>query len=228
MKATACGLTLALLLPALQGIAQNDSDGHSGTAPLSSYLMPRDAEISLARSAAPESISRDAGILVLTSSGYQRAVKGKNGFVCMVSRSWFAAFGDPDFWNPRVRAPICYNALAALSQVPEAIKRTQIALAGGSESQIRAALAAATKSGELPVAKAGALAYMMSKGTYFNHRTTHWRPHLMFFVPETDPKSWGAGLARSPILGVDNPEERLTVFLIPLGRWSDGSLSRAR
>lgn len=78
------------------------------------------------------SIAKDAEILVFTTTGYQRAVKGTNGFVCMVARSWSAGFGDPNFWNPRVRAPICYNAVAAQSQVPETIKRTQVALAGGS------------------------------------------------------------------------------------------------
>src|SRR6185312_3951896 len=228
MKAPALGLAVTLLSLAAQAGAQISSAGHPGMAPISQYLMPRDAEISLARSAAPESISRDAEILVFTTTGYQRAVRGKNGFVCMVSRSWFAAFGDPDFWSPRVRAPICYNAVAALSQVPEAIKRTRVALAGGSESRILQALEAGIKSGELPVARAGSLAYRMSKGTYFNHRTTLWRPHLMFFVPETDPRSWGAGLARSPILAVVNREEHMTVFLIPLGRWSDGTVSRAR
>jgi len=227
MKAPALGLAVTLLSLAAQAGAQISSAGHPGMAPISQYLMPRDAEISLARSAAPESISRDAEILVFTTTGYQRAVRGKNGFVCMVSRSWFAAFGDPDFWSPRVRAPICYNAVAALSQIPEAIKRTQVALASGSESRILQALKADIGSGALPVAKAGSLAYMMSKETYFNRRTTHWRPHLMFFVPETDPKSWGAGLARSPVLGVDNPDEHLTVFLIPLSRWSDGTVSAA-
>lgn len=127
-----------------------------------------------------------------------------------------------------MRAPICYNAAAAFSRIPEAIKRTQVALASGSESRILEALEAGTESGRLPVAKAGSLAYMMSKATYFNHRARHWRPHLMFFVPATDPKSWGAGLAQSPILGVVNPQEHLTVFLIPLSRWSDGTLAQAR
>ena len=143
----------------------------------------------------------------------------------MVARSWSAGFGDPNFWNPRVRAPICYNAVAAQSQVPETIKRTQVALAGGSESKIREALKAAIKSGELPVAKVGSLSYMMSKGTYFNPGEGHWLPHLMFYMPETDLKSWGAGLTKSPIIGYNFPDEHLTIFLIPIGRWSDGSLS---
>jgi hypothetical protein len=78
--------------------------------------MSRDADISLARSAAPKSISDDAEILVFTESGFQTAVKGTNGFVCMVARSWSADYADPDFWDPKLHAPICYNALAARSQ----------------------------------------------------------------------------------------------------------------
>lgn len=228
MRLPAYALGVTALFLGSQCVAQSGRPGHHSMAPVAQYLMPRDAEISLARSAAPISISKDAEILALTRVGYQQVVKGNNGFVCMVARSWSAGFGDPDFWNPQVRAPICYNAVAALSQVPETIKRTQVALAGGSQSQILEALKTAFKSGELPVAKAGAMAYMMSKGTYFNHRTTHWRPHLMFFVPQTDPKSWGAWLAGSPVLGVNVPAENLTVFLIPLSRWSDATVSRSR
>jgi|SRR6185437_2569598 hypothetical protein len=218
-----CGLAVALCFLGSPATAQTSGAPYPSMPPIATYLMPRDAEIALARSAAPQSISRNADILILTKAGYRRAVAGTNGFVCMVARSWSAGFGDPNFWNPRVRAPICYNAAAARSQVPETIKRTQSALAGRSEAQILAALKAGFSSGELPVAQAGSLAYMMSKRTYFSAREGHWLPHLMFFVPETAPKSWGAGLPGSPVLGVDLPVEHLTVLLIPIGRWSDGT-----
>jgi len=213
-----------------QGTPQTAKIPYPAMAPLSQYLMSRDAEISLARSAAPKSISDDAEILVFTESGFQTAVKGTNGFVCMVARSWSADYADPDFWDPKLHAPICYNALAARSQVPATIKRTQAAMAGGSQAQIQAAIAVAIKNGELHTAEAGSMAYMLSKQTYLNNRVGHWRPHLMFFTLETDPKSWGAGQPDSPILGIKQPEEHLTVFLIPLGRWSDGtpSLSEER
>ena len=73
---------------------------------LSQYLITdRNAEIALARSAAPDSISRDAAVLVLGQHGYETAVKGKNGFVCVVQRSWTAGIDDPVFWNPKLRAP---------------------------------------------------------------------------------------------------------------------------
>ena len=60
-------------------------------------MMERDAEIALARSAAPESISQDAEVMVLGQHGYETAVKGKNGFLCMVERGWTAGTDDPDF-----------------------------------------------------------------------------------------------------------------------------------
>jgi hypothetical protein len=50
-------------------------------------MADRNAEIALARSAAPDAISRDAEVLVLGRNGYQTAVTGKNGFVCVVERS---------------------------------------------------------------------------------------------------------------------------------------------
>jgi hypothetical protein len=219
----AFGWVFALCL--LSSGAQAATTAYPSMAPVARYLIPRDAEIALARSAATNAIAKGAQIMVFTTTGFQTAVNGTNGFVCLVARSWSAGFGDPDFWNPQVRAPICYNAVAAQSQVPETIKRTQVALAGGSESQIQDALKTAITSGELPVAKPGSLSYMLSKGTYFNHSEGHWLPHLMFYMPQTDLKSWGVGLPKSPVIGYNFPDERLTIFLIPIGRWSDGSLS---
>ena len=225
MKSFGCGLVLALSFLSSASGAETAKTATPSMAPVAQYLIPRDVEIVLARSAATRAIAKDAQIMVFTTTGFQTAVKGTNGFVCLVARSWSAGFGDPNFWNPQVRAPICYNGLAAQSQVPETIKRTQIALAGGSEAKIQEGLRAAITSGELPVAKPGSLSYMLSKGTYFNHSEGHWLPHLMFYMPETDLKSWGVGLPKSPVIGYNFPDERLTIFLVPIGRWSDGSVS---
>ena len=84
--------------------AQNKKDSYPSMAPLDQYLMAdRNAEIAMARSAAPEAISRDADILVLGQHGYETAVKGKNGFVCAVERAWMGSFDGDNFWNPKVR-----------------------------------------------------------------------------------------------------------------------------
>src|SRR5439155_16692564 len=169
MKFIGRALVLVFLF-AWQGTAQTVKTAYPSMAPLPQYLMPRDAEISLARSAAPKSISDDATILLLTKNGYQRAVRGTNGFVCMVARPWSADFVDPDFWDPRLRAPICYNALAAKSQEAATIKRTQVVLAGGSKAQVFNSIKAAIDSGELPTAEAGSMSYMLSRETYLSNR----------------------------------------------------------
>jgi hypothetical protein len=194
--------------------------------PLDQYLMSdRNSEIALARSAAPRSISQDAAVLALARHGYETAAKGKNGFVCLVQRSWTAGTDDPDFWNPKLRAPICFNAPAVRSYLPIVLKRTELILSGQSKADMVAAIASALDSKELPPLEVGAMCYMMSKQGYLNDRDGHWHPHLMFFVPLTAPAGWGAGLPDSPVLGAEDKEDRLTVFLIPVGRWSDGTVA---
>src|ERR1700735_724841 len=120
-----------------QARAQDAKAQYPSMAPLDQYLITdRDAEIALARSAAPESLSRDAEVLVLGRHGYETAVKGKNGFVCIVERSWTKEIDDSEFWNPKVRAPICFNAPAARFNVSLTIKKTELLLAGLSKAQM--------------------------------------------------------------------------------------------
>ncbi|MGB7433967.1 MAG: hypothetical protein WBR26_15770 [Candidatus Acidiferrum sp.] len=203
--------------------AQNTKTPYPNMAPVDQYRMERSAEIDLARSAAPESISRDASIMVMGSRGYETAIPGKNGFVCVVQRSWTTSSDDPEFWNPKLRAPICFNAPAVRTYLPITIKKTELVLAGHSKAQIVAAMNAALDKKELPALEPGAMCYMMSKQGYLNDRAGHWHPHLMFFMPLTDAATWGADLAGSPVLATQDKENRLTIFLIPVSRWSDGT-----
>lgn len=213
-----------VVLLSLAGHAQGDSKAPYPTmAPLDQYLMERNAEIALARSAAPESISQDAEVMVLGRHGYETVVKGKNGFVCLVQRSWSAGIEDPDFWNPKSRAPNCFNAPAARFNVPLTIKRTQLILAGRSKAEMFEGVKAAFDKKELPTLESGAMCYMLSRQGYLNDRDGRWRPHLMFFAPLTDPKAWGANLPGSQIIGLTDPEDGLTVFLVPVAKWSDGT-----
>lgn len=194
-------------------------------APLDQYLMPdRQEEINLARSAAPPSISADAEVLVLGRHGYETAAPGKNGFVCLVERSWTAPRNDPNFWNPKTRGPICLNPPAARSYLPRTIKKTDLVIAGRTKEQMFEAIAAAIDKKELPAPEPGAMSYMLSKQGYLGDQAAGpWLPHLMFFTPKTDSIAWGADLPGSPIITFQNTEEHMTVFLIPVRRWSDGT-----
>jgi hypothetical protein len=204
--------------------AQNAKATYPSMAPLDQYLMEdRSSEIALARSAAPESISRDAEVLVLGRSGYETAAKGKNGFVCIVARSWTAPIDDPDFWNPKLRAPICFNAAAARSYLPRTIKKTDLILAGRTKAQMIDTVAAAIDKNELPTTEPGAMCYMLSKQGYLSDRDGHWHPHLMFFSSQSDPAAWGANLPGSPVIASSNTREHVTTFLVPVLQWSDGT-----
>ena len=216
---------LVLAAVACQAKAQDTKTPYPTMAPLDQYLMPdRQEEIKLARSAAPDSISGEAEVLVLGRHGYETAAQGKNGFVCLVERSWTAPINDPNFWNPKTRGPICLNASAARSYLPRTIKKTELVIAGRTKTQMFEAIAAGIEKNELPAIESGAMSYMMSKQGYLGDQAAGpWLPHLMLFAPETASKAWGADLPGSPILTFQDPEEQLTVFLIPVRRWSDGT-----
>lgn len=214
----------AVVAAALQTQAQNTQTAYPTMAPVDQYMMPdRNAEIALAKTAAPPSISSDAQIMVLGKSGFEVAVPGTNEFVCMVERGWSAAIGDPVFWNPKNRSPICYNAAAARTFLPITLLKTQLALAGKSEPEIGEAVQAAFNEKKLPALEPGAMCYMLSKQGYLNDQVGHWHPHVMFFVPLDMAKTWGANLDGSPIFSADDVPDRLTIFMIPVARWSDGT-----
>jgi hypothetical protein len=204
--------------------AQVKMTPYPAMAPLDRYLIHDEkAEIALARTAAPPSISNGAEARVLGPAGYRTAAKGSNGFVCIVERSWGATTDHPEFWNPKVRSPICFNPESARSFLPIYLMKTKLVLAGKSTSEILHATAQALDKKELPAVEVGAMCYMLSKQQYLNDEGMSWHPHLMFFIPRDAAKSWGAGLTGSPVLAADDPEERVTIMMVPLGSWSDGT-----
>jgi len=194
-------------------------------APIEHYRVKSQAdEIALARSAAPPSISADAEVLVLGSRGYQTAVKGKNGFVCFVERSWAAGFDDAEFWNPKVRSPNCFNAAAARTELPQLLKRTEWVLAGASKDQMIERTRAAVADHSFKNPEPGAISFMLSKSGYINDDVSGpWLPHVMFFLPHGQAAAWGAGLEGSPVVGSEGSEIESTVLFVPVRRWSDGS-----
>ena len=223
------------LIASRPGAAQDAQQSYPAMAPIEQYLMDRDAEIALAKSAAPDAISHDASVLVLTRHGYETAVRGKNGWVCMVGRAWGAMFDHPEFWNPKVRAAGCFNPPAARSILPYDSKRTELLLAGHSKQDVIAALKAAIDKKELPPLEQGTVCYMMSKSAYLTDNGGHNGPHLMFYQADKDGAAWGANLTNSPILAVNfwyisaeaYPQFKtfppMSVFLVGVDKWSDGT-----
>jgi hypothetical protein len=198
-------------------------------APLEQYLIAnRDAEISLARSAAPEGVSRDAEVRVLGSRGYETAAKGTNGFVCLVERMWAAPFDNPEFWNPKARTPQCFNAAAARSVLPAYLKRTELVLAGLTKEQVLERMKEAVANKVFAAPEPASMCYMLSKQGYLDDRDGHWHPHLMFFFPPTEAASWGANLKGfSPVYASLGEPESVTTFFVPVAKWSDGTADSA-
>lgn len=200
-------------------------------APAAEYLMPnRAAEIALARSAAPSAISASATVLVLSATGYDTAVNGTNGFTCLVERAWMSPFDSPEFWNPKLRGPVCYNPAATRSILPITRYRTKLAQSGVPKTRMFDEIRAALARRELSAPEPGAMSFMMSKDGYLSDAAGHWHSHLMFYIPGTDFSSWGANLPGSPV-AVDSehrkiPEQQV-IFLVPVSHWSDGSLAPA-
>jgi hypothetical protein len=231
---TAASLVFALLCALaapLQTRAQDSKAPYPSMAPVDQYLMDRNAEIAMARSAAPEAISRDADVLVLGRHSYETAVKGKNGFVCLVERGWMGPFDGEyaaNFWNPKLRGPLCFNPPAARSILPMTYKRSEMALAGQSKAQIMEGIKEFIKQ-KLPPLEPGAMCYMMSKKQYLSDDAPHnWMAHLMIYTPLMGSASWGADVPNSPVML--NPQfqgdpEPIDVFMVPTGAWSDGTKS---
>jgi hypothetical protein len=214
---------IAGVLPAANQQAGAQADPYPAMAPLEEYLMPKDAEVAMARSAAPSSISDKATVMVLGRDGYSIAVPGTNGFLCYVERSWAKPVDDAEFWNPKMRAPNCFNDAAARSIAQIYLMKTRLVLAGQLKAQIAHAIAAALDEKKLPALAPGAMCYMMSKQQYLQDKGKSWRPHLMFFVAGDAAQSWGANQPDSPVIAANDAEARVTIMMVVVHDWSDGT-----
>lgn len=230
------GWTGLLMLTGLLGLAAGSARAagapspYPSMAPVAQYLSSnREAEIALARTAAPKSVSDDATILTLTKEGFETAVKGSNGFVCFVGRSWAQDFDAPEFWNPHIRTAQCWNPASVSSYLPEYLKRTQWVMAGVSKDEMLVRTKAAWASHEFGQPAPTSVVYMMSKEQYINDAQpgpggeAGWYPHIMFFVPSDEEGKWGQNQRRSPIFATTSDVEPVTTCFIVVPRWSDGT-----
>jgi hypothetical protein len=223
-KAIAPGLVVLVVLAgaarpvrAQLPTTQDAGSPYPSMAPIAQYRMDRDAEIALARTAAPASISRDAEIMILGEKNFEVAVRGSNGFVCAVGRAFAGPLSNPEFWNPRNRSPICYNPAAARSLWPYAMKQTGMALAGASKAQISDAIRTAVARRELGVPETGSMAYMLSRDAYLTDRGGHNLAHLMFELPRDGV------IGEDPAYVVSWDPAPVLEFNVPVGQWSDGT-----
>jgi hypothetical protein len=195
--------------------------------PLSAYLMPRDSEVALAKTAAPENISGRASILVLTSSGFQRVHDGDNGFVCAVMRGWAAPTYTPAqfrnfVYDATIRGPICFDAAAAKGVLPYYELRSKLGMEGKTPAQIAVSVKQAYDSGKLPKRSAVSFAYMWSPEQVLGQGIGHWHPHMMEFVPYYRNAMLGGNAFGSMAPQVSDDEGTpFTVIVIPVDRGAE-------
>jgi hypothetical protein len=189
--------------------------------PVERYLLPRDAEIAMARSAAPAAISGAATVKVLTRQGYEVAEAGTNGVVCLVLRGFAAPTYTPAeyralVYDPAVHAPICFAAPAALSVLPYYEMRTSLALAGKHPDRIAEALQAAYVRGELPRRGETTFAYMFSAHQHLGPGVGAWHPHMMVFAPWVKADALGSALPETMPQVTDDAGTPFAVIVIPV------------
>jgi hypothetical protein len=206
----------------LTGLGSSVIRGQTKYPPIDEYLMSRDAEIALARTAAPTNISDRATIKILTRSGYEVAREGDNGAVCMVMRGFSAPTYTPSqfrdlVYDPTIHAPICFTAPAARSAMPYYELRTKLAIAGMGPDQIARALETAYVKGELPKRDAVTFAYMWSAHQHLGSGINAWHPHMMVFAPYYENAIVGGNAFGSPLPQVsDDAGTPFTVVVIPV------------
>jgi hypothetical protein len=209
-------MALILIMTAMAGSARAQYPA------LSEYQMTRDAEIGLAKSAAPASVSSRATIKVLTPSGYQVAREGDNGFVCMVLRGWTAPTYTPAqlrnlVYDATLRAPICFDPAASRTVLPFYELRSKLGMQGKTPDQIADAIQAAYAKGELPKRDTVSFAYMWSADQILAPGGEHWHPHMMIFAPYYDNSMLGGNEFGSPLPQVtDDAGTPFTVIVIPV------------
>jgi len=198
---------------------------------LAPYLIAdRAEEIALARSAAPRNVSDSATILVLEKTGYVQAARGTNGFTCLVQRSFDSSTSDPNFWNAKLRAPVCFNSPAARTVLAPMLKRNGWVLSGAALADVEARTQRAYASHTFPAPAPGAMAYMLSPRQYLVDADPHWMPHLMFYYDKAlSGSSFGAAGMTAPIINASagDPHAPVQTIFVPVRQWSDGSAAVA-
>ncbi len=193
---------------------------------LAQFLMPdRAAEIALARTAAPRSISDSATVLVLTHDGYVEAARGTNGFVCLVARAFEGSLTDTaSWWNLKTVAPHCLNPAAVRTVLPEMERRAALVMQGTPANDVVAKIAGLYAEKKLVDPEDGAMAYMLSHDQVLGEQNSHWMPHVMFYYGGGHKGAeWGAAGPDAPIMDGGTDPNGVTVILIPVPKWSDGT-----
>ena len=184
--------------------------------------MDRDAEIRLAMSAGPPSVSEGADVYVFGEEGFERAVAGTNGFACMVVR----VAEEPDFL-----APHCFNPDAVATVLPGKLAEGRLIAQGLSGEEVEKQLLAGFDDGTLPLPSGMPWAYMLSSGQQLGP-AGHWKPHFMLYMPYATNEDVGGSpqMPEYPFVGptVGHPHSTLVIVMTEFVDPDDVALPKRR
>lgn len=218
---------LTLMVPAAPADARQ---APQRLADIGRFLMDADQEASLARSAAPPLIGNAATVLVLTRDGHREHARGENGFTCVVQRGWSSPLGAADaFFDPRLVAPICFNAEASRTALKDYLRRTELVMDGSSRAEIAEVILREIGAREIPTPTRTAVAYMLSPHQWIGPRVERWKPHVMIYAPFMDVTDIGANDLDSGFpLVFEHGGGPMATIVLPAPAWSNGVAAEHR
>ena len=157
--------------------------------------IPLAEEISLARSAAPASVSDSATIFVLTDTGYVVAARGAWKSACYVDRSWSLSI-----------EPHCFDPEGAATIMPMHMRKSELLHQGRTEAEADTEINAALAEGRFRLPLRPAMSYMMSAHQVLydddGTRVGAWQPHLMIYYP----------FLRTADIGMQTPDMKAAII----------------
>jgi len=188
--------SLLLAAPALSGPTR------SPTAPSIPELLPREQEIALALSAAPERLRAGAAVWVLDKNGFVKVRDGRNGFGCIVNRD-----------HPLNRKPTCYDAEGVATILPKVLRVGELLMQGVSMAEIKADIDEGFRTGKFVSPRRPGVAYMLSgdirRFDASSGTVVSFPPHVMFYAPnltDEDIGSTGDGSGGLPFIAYQGPQ----------------------
>jgi hypothetical protein len=145
-------------------------------------LLPREPEIELATSAAPEHLRKDATVYVFGKGGYEKARSGTNGFTCIVNRDGAQA-GD------KTLRPTCWDAEGSHTIVPVMLRVGELLAQGRTAAEIKRDIDAGFSDGRFREPRKTGIAYMLNGDVkQFDAKTGKvisraYPPHYMIYAP---------------------------------------------
>jgi len=159
-------------------------------------LLPREKEIELALSAAPEHLRPGAAVYVLEQNGFVKVKNSTNGFTCIVNRD-----------HPLNQKPVCFDAEGTATILPKILRVGELLMQGKTMSEINSDIAEGFRTGRYISPRRPGIAYMLSGDIHnFNPRTgkvESFPPHTMFYAPNltnADIGTTAEALAKDPSL----------------------------